>query len=176
MVDRILLFSVSNITAHRYSIHYSIKDLEELVIFLGLSKFHLLGHSFGGILAYEYVKSKLLLPSSRQCLSLIIANAPCNMRTSIQESSPLEEEITFELTNDMPITEKEASSKDATFTKSIKDILRRRHECRTQVTPEPLVSAIEHRGKNYWSAPEAVINYVASSPPRPRSLVFFGPI
>lgn len=114
-------------------------------------------------MAYEYIKNKLahsLDPSSR-CLSLILANAPCNMKISLEESCRLEKEITNELTHDAAAS-REEESKDKTLTESIKELLRCRHECRTRVTPEPLVHAIERRGRSTsWSSPEAVGDYVA---------------
>jgi proline-specific peptidase len=39
-----------------YSIDKSVDDLVELLRVLNLPKFHLYGHSYGGILAFEYVK------------------------------------------------------------------------------------------------------------------------
>jgi hypothetical protein len=54
------------------------------------------------------------------------------MRISLEESYRLEKEITHELA-DMSIPQD----------KSIKQVLRSRHECRTTVTPEPLAHGIE---------------------------------
>ena len=159
--------SYNSISINRYSIKDSVEDLEKLIASLRLTKFHLLGHSFGGILAYEYIKSTLAQSSSStpsQCMSLILANAPCNMRICLKESSRLQEEITTELSHDLPDVE-DSSAKEVSFMKSIKETLRKRHECRTQVTPEPLANAIEHRGRSSsWSGPEAVGDYVASMP------------
>ena len=142
----------------RYSIQNSVKDLDTLISSLGLTKYHLLGHSFGGIVAYENIKTELArsFSESISCLSIILANAPCNMKISLEECCRLENEITNELTQDIS-----RSPEESPQTKSIKELLRKRHECRTKVTPEPLVSAIEHRGKTSWSGPEAVRDYVA---------------
>ena len=104
-------------------------------------------------MAYEYMKYKLAHPYSSlaQCRSLILANSPCNMKISLEESCRLEKEITHELA-DMSIPQE----------KSIREVLRSRHECRTTVTPAPLANAIEHRGRSAsWSGPEAVSDYVA---------------
>lgn len=65
-----------------YSIEKSLDDLELLIKTLGLRRFHLYGQSFGGILAFEYLKRI----SDRQhddnngdrpeCLSVILSSAP----------------------------------------------------------------------------------------------------
>eukprot|EP00970_Alexandrium_tamarense_P005695 scaffold933_cov190-Alexandrium_tamarense.AAC.15 len=148
-----------------YSIESSVGDLDELVKALQLKSFHLLGHSFGGILAYEFAKSKLAdgnaigIESPYKCLSLILANTPCNMQTSLDECARLEEEIKVEMTS-----LKTLSKSDSVFATAIKDRLRKRYECRTQDIPEPLVDAIKNRGVAAWSGPEAVCDYVAHSP------------
>lgn len=142
-----------------FSMGDSVDDLCSLVTALGLTKFHLLGHSFGGCLAYEYIKEKQL--HSTQCLSLTLANVPCNMKTSLEESCRIEEEITEELKHDQSDPGDQEPSKKS-LAESIKEELRKRHECRTHVTPEPLVNAIERRGRSAsWSTPEAVGDYVA---------------
>jgi proline-specific peptidase len=144
-----------------HSIEHSVQDLDTLIIALRLSKFHLFGHSFGGILAYEYLKSKKVHISSTpspSCLSLILANTPSNMRISLEESSRIKEEIKHELIHDMSSLEVDESIKDKSLSKSIKELLHNRHECRTRSTPEPLAKAIRRRGK---IEPEAVSDYVA---------------
>ena len=154
-----MLMFLKHIYSH--SIEHLVQDLDTLIIALRLSKFHLFGHSFGGILAYEYLKSKKVHISSTpspSCLSLILANTPSNMRISLEESSRIKEEIEHELINDMSSLEVDESIKDKSLSKSIKKLLHNRHECRTIATPEPLAKAIRRRGK---IEPEAVSDYVA---------------
>lgn len=165
---RLLTYMICNWLSQynaRYSIESSVGDLDELVKALQLKSFHLLGHSFGGILAYEFAKSKLAdgnaigIESPYKCLSLILANTPCNMQTSLDECARLEEEIKVEMTS-----LKTLSKSDSVFATALKDRLRKRYECRTQDIPEPLVDAIKNRGVAAWSGPEAVCDYVAHSP------------
>jgi pimeloyl-ACP methyl ester carboxylesterase len=63
----------------RYSIEHAVQDLKELVEALQLNKFHLLGHSFGGIIAFEY-SSKA---DDDKCLSLTLDSTPSNMQMSL---------------------------------------------------------------------------------------------
>lgn len=140
-----------------YSIDQSVHDLEELIRSLQLKEFHLLGHSFGGIIAYEYLKTNDLQSGCAKCLSLTLDSTPANMQMSLNESSRLECEIKSELMleiNDAPIN-------------LVQDRLRKRNECRTEVLPHALATAIKRRGDTF--GPEDVSDYVAH-PPSKRSL------
>jgi len=88
-----------------YSIQNAVNDLDRLIQHLQLNSFHLYGHSFGGILAYEYFKWKssnsstnttMYPPSSTSTssskpliLSLTLASAPFNVSKVDEEVSLL---------------------------------------------------------------------------------------
>lgn len=77
-----------------YSIEYAMQDLRDLVRALQLDKFHLLGHSFGGVVAYEYVAAGR---GSGDCLSLALYSTAADFRTSRAECARLEAEVRGEL-------------------------------------------------------------------------------
>ncbi|KAL7444152.1 hypothetical protein ACHAXH_008656 [Discostella pseudostelligera] len=137
-----------------YSIENSVNDLEELINSLQLKEFHLLGHSFGGIIAYEYLKSYDLRSGCSKCLSLVLDSTPANMQTSLNECSRLECEIKSELMLEI---------NDAQVAMNlVQDRLRKRNECRTEVLPHALATAIQSRGTTF--GPESVADYVAYPP------------
>lgn len=138
----------------RYSIENSVNDLEELINSLQLKEFHLLGHSFGGIIAYEYLKSNDLRSGCSKCLSLILDSTPANMKTSLNECSRLECEIKSELM--LEINDAQVAMN------MVQDRLRKRNECRTEVLPHALATAIQSRGTTF--GPESVADYVAYPP------------
>lgn len=141
----------------RYSIDQSVNDLDELIHSLQLKEFHLLGHSFGGIIAYEYLKTNDLESGCAKCLSLTLDSTPADIQMSLNECSRLECEIKSELMleiNDAPMN-------------LVQDRLRKRNECRTEVLPQALATAIKRRGATFGL--EAVSDYVAL-PPSKRSL------
>ncbi|KAL7461580.1 hypothetical protein ACHAXS_001996 [Conticribra weissflogii] len=140
----------------RYSIENAAHDLSILINKLHLDKYHLLGHSFGGIVAYEFLKENLSLPP--KCLSIILSNTPCNMKTSLKESARLKEEMREEMFQESRETDDQISDK------SISERLRKRNECRTDTVPSPLACAIENRG-TMFSGPEAVSDYIAVPSP-----------
>jgi len=137
-----------------YSIENAVHDLEELIHSLQLNKFHLLGHSFGGCVAYEFAKADGLHSSGSKCLSLTLDSTPDNMKTSLEECSRLEDEVKRELI----LEDKESQE----ASRLVQDRLRRRNECRTEEMPDSLVTAIENRGTTF--GPEAVAGYVAYPP------------
>lgn len=149
-----------NLCTYRYSIRNAVDDLKELIFSLQLKKFHLLGHSFGGIVAYEYAKSNGMHCSV--CLSLTLNSTPANMGTSLEECSRLEEEVRRELQLD----DKEPHE----ASRMVQDRLRKRNECRTEEMPDSLKDAIENRGTTF--GPEDVKDYVAYPP----SSQFFPPV
>lgn len=132
-----------------YSIENAVHDLEALVDALHLEKFHLLGHSFGGIVAYEFTKTT---DPSDKCLSLILDSTPSSMKTSLEECSRLEEEVKSELTLENREPQEAA--------RLVKDNLRKRCECRLEEMPDDLISAIESRGTTF--GPESVSDYIAN--------------
>ena len=159
---------------YRYSIENAVSDLKELIRSLGLRKFHLLGHSFGGVVAYEYVNSSLednddaesksCLEDDdenlqHECLSLTLSNSPANMELSHTVSSRLvqtiiDDEVMLEI--DANTTSNMSASRIA------QDRFRKRYECRTENVPEALVTAIQSRGFTF--GPEHVRDYIALPP------------
>lgn len=137
-------------------------DLKELVRSLGINKFHILGHSFGGVVAYEYAKSSLEDDDEQHhdCLSLTLSNTPANMELSHEESGRLVKSINeeFMLENNAVGT----AASDILVSRIVNDRFRKRHECRTENVPQPLVTAIQSRGLTY--GPEAVRDYIAFPP------------
>eukprot|EP00581_Thalassiosira_minuscula_P014686 CAMPEP_0183719376 /NCGR_PEP_ID=MMETSP0737-20130205/12346_1 /TAXON_ID=385413 /ORGANISM="Thalassiosira miniscula, Strain CCMP1093" /LENGTH=334 /DNA_ID=CAMNT_0025949093 /DNA_START=175 /DNA_END=1179 /DNA_ORIENTATION=- len=139
-----------------YSIGNAVQDLKELVHHLRLDKFHLLGHSFGGIVCYEFLAAAGESVDCNNCLSLTLDSTPSNMKTSLEECSRLKEEVESELHLEN-IEAEEA-------TRLVNDRMRKRAECRLEEIPESLVTAIERRGTTF--GPEEVADYVAHPPSR----------
>ena len=133
-------------------------DLKELVEALQLTKFHLLGHSFGGIVAYEYSAQS----DDGKCLSLTLDSTPSDMQMSLDEVSRLEDEVRSLLILE---EDEEGNEKPQDISKIVQDRLRRRNECRIDVMPDSLATAIESRGTTF--VPESVADYVAHAPSSP---------
>jgi proline iminopeptidase len=79
--------SSAPVDPHRstYSIWQSVEDLHQVINGLKLSQFVLFGHSWGGILAYEFLRSR---PSSA-VLGLILANTSTSAELTRREISQI---------------------------------------------------------------------------------------
>jgi proline iminopeptidase len=138
---------------HSYSIEKGVDDLEALIKSLGLRKFHLFGHSFGGSLGYEFLKRIAErrnedVDAGDHVLSFIIAPTP----TSV------------------PLVEAEAQSLVATLLEqddveesTVGGRFEKEHICRMLERPQPLKDAYSHAG-TVWRGTGAIANYVAMPP------------
>ena len=148
----------------RYSIENAVNDLKELIRALNLNKFHILGHSFGGVVAYEYAKSCLEEDDDQQqheCLSLTLSNTPADMELSHTVSSRLLQSI---IDNEVMSDEIDSNTaSNMSVSRIAQERFQKRYECRTENIPDSLVTAIQSRG--FIFGPEHVREYVARPPP-----------
>jgi len=131
-----------------YSIPFAVDDLEALVRHLGLKSFHLFGHSFGGILAFEFAK-RLSDKGPRnlgKCLSVTLCSTPFNINQVDKESQAA-----------LSMLEDAISPQDAT------SLFHRNHVCRTADIPRSLQESYSKRGK-VWQGTEVIQDYVATGP------------
>lgn len=133
-----------------YSIDQAVDELEALLEKLGIKRFHLYGQSYGGIVAFEYMKR--LAENSQQyadleCLSAILSSTPTSIRKVEQETDRL-------LSN---LSTDNISKEEPT------EAFRREHQCRTEKMPQPLVDAYEQAG-TVWRGTTAISNYTAQPP------------
>lgn len=81
-----------------YSIEFALEDLEKLILHIGIetSGFHLMGHSFGGILAFKYMMSSLNREESSvipNILSLTLCSTPMDIASTMIESEQMFDSI-----------------------------------------------------------------------------------
>jgi len=169
-----------------FSIPTMVEHLRQLIAeHWKLKKFHLLGHSFGGILAYEYL---LLMTRKKQhkenhaCCSLILSSTPTSSKLIQSESERLL--INLNNNNMMSTTGTQQSSNDGTddepddnegkissssqcriykskSTVKYSEEFRQTHECRLPNLPLILVDAISQVGPVSWRGIEAIAGYEA---------------
>jgi proline iminopeptidase len=94
-----------------------VQDLEAVVnhaLPYDTSSFHLLGHSLGGIVAFEFLKQQLKRKdnhhTTRCCRSIILANAPASIALSHATRRELVAQIHCELQPDVSVRSNAASS------------------------------------------------------------------
>ncbi len=126
-----------------YSIDQAVDDLETVLNRLSIRRFHLYGHSYGGILAYEYLKRRAESSDcddeNCKCLSVILSSTP----TSI------------------PQMEKDWDAMAKTL--FWPNLFQKTHLCRTPELPKPLEDAYAKAG-TVWSGTDAISDYNAQPP------------
>jgi len=135
-----------------YSISASVQDLIKLLQHLGIRRFHLYGQSYGGILAYEYMKficSNKEELNDVECLSAILSGSPTNVKAIEEEADRL-------------IGVLQESNKDAT-PEELGTLFQRNHQCRMPEMPEILKEAYANAG-TVWRGTDAISDYVAKAP------------
>lgn len=148
-----------------YSIEQSVDDLEELIQKLGIRQFHLFGHSFGGILGYEFLKRRAERSEKDhdyKVLSFIASSAP----TSIPQ---VEAQIQELLQNML------AQNDDET---TVEERFQKQYICRTDEEPMALIDAYAHAG-TIWKGSNVIADYQAEPPsdnagPLPPAMIMRG--
>ena len=134
-----------------YSISAAVDDLEVVIKKIGLRRFHIYGQSFGGILAFEYLKRvaerKDDTPFGEGCLSVILSSAPTSV--SVVEASA----------NRLVGILQDQDDNEGT----LGDRFRTTHQCRIEEMPSPLVDAYARAG-TVWRGTAALQGYEAQPP------------
>jgi proline iminopeptidase len=122
-----------------YSISNSVHDVIALLNEVKFEYFHLYGQSYGGILAFEYLKQAR--PSN--CLSITLSSAPSSIPLVNKEWDRLLTEIKKQVPPQLA-----------------DEVFRRQHVCRTFATPRPLQQAYE-KASGTWGGIDVIPNYDA---------------
>jgi proline iminopeptidase len=157
---------------NQYSIKDSVEDLKLLLKKLGVRRFHLYGQSYGGILAYEYMKSVAMTSKNgndAECLSAILSSAPSNV-------SQVEEEF-VRLLDELKKSHSKDDDRELSDTE-LGDLFRTTHQCRIPEMPALLKDAYANAG-SVWRGTDAIKDYIATPPTEdasrmPSSLIMRG--
>ena len=152
--------------AAAYSIEAAVDDVEAVVKKLGLRRFHLYGQSYGGILAFEYLKRVAErggegVRDDEGCLSVVLSSAPTSVEAVEASAERLLEDLRGEAGGDDGKDEDE--DEDAGDSAALGERFRAAHICRTEVPPPPLLEAYAGAG-TVWRGTDAIAGYVASPP------------
>jgi proline-specific peptidase len=109
---------------------------------LGLDRFHILGQSWGGMLAMEYA-----LTRPRGLASLILADSPASMHQWISEASRLRAGLPMDVQATLLKHESEGTVDSPEYQEAVFTFYRR-HLCRLDPWPECLNRTFEKLGRN----------------------------
>jgi L-proline amide hydrolase len=107
---------------------------------LGLDRIHLLGQSWGGMLAMEYA-----LTQPEGTVSLTIAGSPASMPLWVQEAIRLREELPPEVQQTLLKHEEAGTTNDPAYEEAMM-VFFERHQCRVVPYPDYITRAFEKMG------------------------------
>lgn len=159
----------SELVYSSFSIPTMVEHLRQLIEdHWNLKRFHLLGHSFGGILAYEYLlmtMTKRRQPEQQEAVcSLILSSTPTSAALIQLESERLYERLTgIGVSSNDSSTSEELQKKKERLRRSMmhSEDFRQTHECRLPNPPLALLDALAQMGPVPWRGVPAIDGYEA---------------
>ncbi len=127
-----------------WSINLFVEELQTICRTLKLDRFHLLGQSWGGMLAMEFVTGK----PPRSPISLVLANSLSNTAQWVEEARRLRAGLPEELRRVLEAREKCATCGDAALYEKAMTFFYRRHLCRTDPWPQCLLRTFRKMAQN----------------------------
>jgi proline-specific peptidase len=109
---------------------------------LRLDRIHLLGHSWGGMLAMEYALTR---PAG--LISLIVASSPASMPQWVSEANRLRAELPAEVQRVLLKHEEAGTTDDPAYQEAML-VFYRRHVCRLDPWPDCINRTFEKLAKN----------------------------
>jgi L-proline amide hydrolase len=116
-----------------WSVELFLEELATVRQELGLDHIHLLGHSWGGMLAMEYA-----LTQPEGLASLILASSPASIPQWIAEANRLRSELPQEVEQTLRHHEEAGTTDEAAYEEAMM-VFYQRHLCRLDPWPEPLM-------------------------------------
>lgn len=124
--------------AERWTVQLFLDELDALLAHLGISSgYHLLGQSWGGMLAAEHAVRR---PSGLK--SLIIANSPASMRTWVAEANILRQALPPEVEATLLRHEADNTTADPAYAAAVQ-VFYERHLCRVVPFPDDLQRSLK---------------------------------
>lgn len=123
-----------------YSMDLFVDDLVQLLQETFEGDFHLYGQSFGGLLAFEYLKRE----RPTRCRSVVLSSTPTNVQQVEQEANRLLQNLKVD----------DSSS-------NLQEAFRKAHQIQTETMPKPLEEAYKAAGTTFRGT-AAIADYVAS--------------
>lgn len=115
-----------------WTVDLFLDELRTVLTTLGLDRVHLLGQSWGGMLAMEYA-----LTQPDGLASLVLASAPCGASQWVAEANRLREELPPAVQATLAAHEAAGTSDDPAYQEAMMEFYRR-HICRLDPWPDEL--------------------------------------
>ncbi len=113
-----------------YTVQTFVDELDAVRAQLRLERVHVLGQSWGGMLAMEYA---LRRPAGLE--SIVVANSPASMTFWISEANRLRAELPSGVEETLRLHEEAGTTSDPAYTNAV-EVFYRRHVCRVDPWPD----------------------------------------
>ena len=155
-------------TQAAYSIESSLDDLELVIKHSGLQRFHLYGQSFGGILAFEYMKRIAERKNNNdddrdapKCLSAILSSTPCDVQQVEARAGNLIAALLDEDPDETTVMERFQARHVCQKVVLLDDT--DKNGKKKRVPPQPLTDAYQHAG-TVWRGTGSIQDWAATAP------------
>jgi len=120
-----------------YAVQTFIDELDALRAHLGLERVHVLGQSWGGMLAMEYA-----LRAPAGLASIVVADSPASMPLWVREANRLRGELPPDVERALRAHEDAGKTDDPAYQNAV-EVFYRRHVCRLDPWPDCFARTVE---------------------------------
>jgi proline-specific peptidase len=134
--------SVTPSNPSMWTVELYVEEVDVVRKALGLERIHLLGQSWGGMLAMEY-----MLTRPKGVASLTIASSPASMIQWVEEANRLRRELPLDVQEALDKHEAAGTTQDPEYKKAT-DVFYHRHVCRVVPYPEYVQRSFDNMETN----------------------------
>ena len=120
-----------------YDARLFVDELQAVRDALGLERVHLLGQSWGGMLAMQYA-----LDDPAGLASIVVADSPADMRHWVAEANRLRADLPADVAATLTAHEPAGTTTNPAYAAAV-EVFYRRHVCRLAEWPEPFLRSID---------------------------------
>ena len=120
-----------------YDARLFVDELQAVRDALGLERVHLLGQSWGGMLAMQYA-----LDDPAGLASIVVADSPADMRHWVAEANRLRADLPADVAATLTAHETAGTTTNPAYAAAV-EVFYRRHVCRLAEWPEPFLRSID---------------------------------
>jgi proline iminopeptidase len=135
-----------------------VDEVEQVRAALGLERFVLLGHSWGGVLTIEYA----LAPFAKHLRAAVISNMTASMADYTAYTKQLKNQLPAPVLKKLETLEKTGQRESEEYSAIVAAELYPRHVCRVQPFPEPLQRTFAKANMNIYNRMQGANEFVVS--------------
>jgi L-proline amide hydrolase len=125
-----------------WTVDLFLRELDALVAELGLSRYHVVGQSWGGMLAMEHA-----LDHPQGLRSIVVCDSPASIPLWVAEANRLRADLPQDVQDTLTKHEADGTTSDPAY-EAATEVFYRRHLCRLPEWPEALMASFTHMAED----------------------------